>query len=320
MSGKIAGAVVFALVASAVHAAESFPTRPIRVVVAAAAGGGSDFVGRTVSQKVSDTIGIPFVIDNRGGAAGAVGADIVARSEPDGHTVMVIFANFSTFPSLGRKLPFDVLKDFAPVTNLAEGPLILVVNPATPVKSVAELVQFAKTRPGGLNYAAPGIGSMGHLAAELFRLVTKVPMQQVAYKGGGPAVIALLGGEVQLYFSTPPAALAQVKAGRLRALAVTGEKRSPIAPELPTIAESGIAGYAVTGWFGVFAAARTPPRLIESLSRLYREAAQQPDVSARLSNEGLEAVGNTPAEFGKQLRRDIDKWARVIKEADIRIE
>ncbi len=260
------------------------------------------------------------MIDNRGGAAGIVGADLVAKSEPDGHTVMVIFANFSTFPSLGRKLPFDVLKDFAPVTNLAEGPLILVVNPATPVKSVADLVQFAKTRPGGLNYAAPGIGSMGHLAAELFRLVTKAPMQQVAYKGGGPAVVALLGGEVQLYFSTPPAALVQVKAGRLRALAVTGEKRSPNAPDLPTIAESGIAGYAVTGWFGVFAAAKTPQPLVESLSRLYREAAQQPDVSARLSSEGLEAVGNTPAEFGKQVRRDIDKWARVIKDANISIE
>lgn len=320
MKNTLAGAMAFALAASAVQAAESFPTRPIRVVVAAAAGGGSDFVGRVVSQKVSDTIGTPLVIDNRGGAAGAVGADIVARSEPDGHTVMVVFSNFSTFPSLGRKLPFDVLKDFAPVTNLAEGPLILVVNPSTPVKSVAELVQFSKTRPGGLNYAAPGIGSMGHLAAELFRLVTKAPMQQVAYKGGGPSVIALLGGEVQLYFSTPPAALTQVKAGRLRALAVTGEKRSPIAPELPTIAESGIAGYAVTGWFGVFASAKTPPRLVESLSRLYREAAQQPDVSARLANEGLEPVGNTPAEFGKQLRRDIDKWARVIKEANIRVE
>jgi tripartite-type tricarboxylate transporter receptor subunit TctC len=320
MNDRIAAALALGLAATTVQSAESFPARPIRVVVAAAAGGGSDFVGRVVSQKVSDALGLPMVIDNRGGAAGIVGADLVAKSEPDGHTVMVIFANFSTFPSLGRKLPFDVLKDFAPVTNLAEGPLILVVNPATPVKSVADLVQFAKTRPGGLNYAAPGIGSMGHLAAELFRLVTKAPMQQVAYKGGGPAVVALLGGEVQLYFSTPPAALVQVKAGRLRALAVTGEKRSPIAPDLPTIAESGIAGYAVTGWFGVFAAAKTPQPLVESLSRLYREAAQQPDVSARLSSEGLEAVGNTPAEFGKQVRRDIDKWARVIKDANISIE
>ena len=320
MNDRIAAALALGLAATTVQSAESFPARPIRVVVAAAAGGGSDFVGRVVSQKVSDTLGLPMVIDNRGGAAGIVGADLVAKSEPDGHTVMVIFANFSTFPSLGRKLPFDVEKDFAPVTNLAEGPLILVVNPTTPVKSVADLVQFAKTRPGGLNYAAPGIGSMGHLAAELFRLVTKAPMQQVAYKGGGPAVVALLGGEVQLYFSTPPAALVQVKAGRLRALAVTGEKRSPIAPDLPTIAESGIAGYAVTGWFGVFAPAKTPRTSIESLSRIYRDAAQQPDVSARLSNEGLEAVGNTPAEFGKQLRRDIDKWARVIKEANISID
>lgn len=320
MSDRIAAALALGLAATTVQSAESFPSRPIRVVVAAAAGGGSDFVGRVVSQKVSDTVGLPMVIDNRGGAAGIVGADLVAKSEPDGHTVMVIFANFSTFPSLGRKLPFDVQKDFAPVTNLAEGPLILVVNPTTPVKSVADLVQFAKTRPGGLNYAAPGIGSMGHLAAEMFRLVTRAPMQQVAYKGGGPAVVALLGGEVQLYFSTPPAALVQVKAGRLRALAVTGEKRSPIAPDLPTIAESGVSGYAVTGWFGVFAAARTPRPLVESLSRIYREAAQQPDVTARLSNEGLEVVANTPAEFGKQLRRDIEKWARVIKEANISID
>jgi len=300
--------------------AQSYPTRPVRVIVAAAAGGGSDFVGRVVSQKVSDTVGKPYVIDNRGGAAGVLGADLGAKAAPDGYTLMVIFANFSTFPSLSKKLPFDVSKDFAPVSNMAAGPLILVVNPSSPVKSVADLIEFAKSRPGGLSYAAPGVGSMGHLAAEQFRLMTKAPMEQIAYKGGGPAITALLGNEVQLYFSTPPAALTQVKAGRLRALAVTGPKRSPIAPELPTIAESGLPGYSVVGWFGVFAPAQTPRALVDVISRQYAAAVQNKDVEQRLTTEGLEPAGGTPAELASQLQTDIAKWGKVIREAGIRVE
>lgn len=300
--------------------AQDFPTRPVRVVVAAAPGGGSDFVGRVVSQRVADAVGRPFVIDNRGGAAGVLGADLVAKAAPDGYTLMVIFANFSTFPSLSKQLPFDVVKDFAPVSNMASGPLILVVNPSSPVKSVADLIEFAKSRPGGLSYAAPGVGSMGHLAAEQFRLMTKAPMEQIAYKGGGPAITALIGNEVHLYFSTPPAALTQVKAGRLRALAVTGPKRSPIAPELPTIAESGLPGYSVVGWFGVFAPAQTPRATVDQLSRLYSTAVQQKEIGQRLSAEGLEPVGSTPAELASQLQADIAKWGKVIREAGIRVE
>ncbi|MGH8616050.1 MAG: Bug family tripartite tricarboxylate transporter substrate binding protein [Burkholderiales bacterium] len=320
MKHIISTAIAVAACAPLLTSAQGFPERPVRVVVAAAPGGGSDFVGRVVSQKVSDTVGKPFVIDNRGGAAGVLGADLVAKAAPDGYTLMVIFANFSTFPSLGKKLPFDVISDFAPVSNMAAGPLILVVNPSTPVKSVADLIESAKSRPGGLSYAAPGVGSMGHLAAEQFRLMTKAPMEQIAYKGGGPAVTALLGNEVQLYFSTPPAALVQVKAGRLRALAVTGPKRSPIAPELPTIAESGLPGYSVVGWFGVFAPAKTPRAIVETLSRQYAAAVQQKDIEQRLTAEGLEPVGSAPAELADQLRNDVAKWGKVIREAGIRVE
>ena len=320
MKHIIFGALAAAASAPLAAPAQDFPSRPVRVIVAAAPGGGTDFVGRVVSQKVADTVGRAFVIDNRGGAAGVLGADLVAKAQPDGYTLLVIFANFSTFPSLNKKLPFDVSRDFAAVSNLAAGPLILVVNPSTPVKSVAELIEFAKSRPGGLSYAAPGVGSMGHLAAEQFRLMTKAPMEHIAYKGGGPAVTALLGGEVQLYFSTPPAALVQVKAGRLRALAVTGTKRSPIAPELPTIAESGLPGYAVVGWFGVFVPAKTPQTVVDFLSRQYAAAVRQKDIEQRLTTEGLEPVGSPPAALAAQLKTDVARWGKVIREAGIQVE
>jgi tripartite-type tricarboxylate transporter receptor subunit TctC len=320
MKGISVVAAAATAVALPALAADDFPTRPIRVIVGSAPGGGTDFVSRVVSQRVSETIGKPLVIDNRGGAAGAVGADLVAKAPPDGYTLLTIFANFSTFPSLNKKLAFNVPADFAGVAGLAGGPLILVVNPATPVKSVAELVDFAKTKPGGLSYAAPGVGSMGHLAGELFRIVTKAPMEQVAYKGGGPAITALLGSEVQLYFSTPPAALVQVKANRLRALAVTGPKRASFAPDLPTIAESGYPGYSVVGWFGAFAPAKTPKPVIDILSKHFREAALQKDVEQRLVGEGLEPIGSNPAELMKTLDADIEKWGRVIREAKIQVD
>jgi tripartite-type tricarboxylate transporter receptor subunit TctC len=295
--------------------AAAYPQKPVRVVAASAPGGGTDFVSRAAAQKVTAALGQQFIVDNRGGAAGIVGSEIVAKAEPDGYTLLVVFSNFATYPSLGKTLSFDVRKSFQPITSLATTPLVLVVNSGSPVKSVSDLIAAAKQKR--LDYAAPGVGSMGHLAAELFKIAAKVDMQQVAYKGGGPAITALIGNEVQLYFSTPPAALAQVKAGRLRALGVTSPRRAPFAPEVPTIAESGLPGYEVIGWFGLFAPAHTPASVVETLHRAFAHAVEQPDVEKLFAHEGVTGGGNTPQEFTAQVDHDIDKWAQVIRAAHI---
>jgi len=274
-------------------------------------------VARAAARKVSAMLGQQFVIDNRGGAAGIVGSDLVAKAEPDGYTLLLIFSNFATYPSLGKKLSFDVQKDFRPISNLATTPLVLVVNNNLPVRSVKELIDFAKKKP--LNYAAPGVGSMGHLAAELFKIAANVNMEHIAYKGGGPAITALMGNEVDLYFSTPPSAVAQMKAGRLRAIAVTSSKRAPFAPDLPTIAESGLPGYEVEGWFGLFAPARTPTSIVMLLQRAFAEAVKQPDLEDLFAREGVSGYESTPEQLTKELKRDIDKWAEVIRTAHIMV-
>jgi tripartite-type tricarboxylate transporter receptor subunit TctC len=303
---------------NAASTAAGYPERPVRLVAGSAAGGGTDFVGRATARKVSGALGQQFVIDNRGGAAGIVGSDLVAKADPDGYTLLVVFSNFSTYPSLGKKLTFDVQKDFQPISNIATTPLVLVVNNNVPAKSVKELIDLARQK--SLNYAAPGVGSMGHLAAELFKIAAKVNMEHIAYKGGGPAITALIGNEVELYFSTPPSAVAQMKAGRLRALAVTGPKRAPFAPDLPTVAESGLPRYEVEGWFGVFAPARTPAPIVNILNKAFAEAVRQPDVQELFAREGVTGYGSSPEQLAKELKRDIDKWANVIRTAKITVE
>jgi tripartite-type tricarboxylate transporter receptor subunit TctC len=318
MRAMISGAILLGLFHAGGSFAASYPERPVRLVAASAPGGGTDFVGRTVARKVSDMLGQQFVIDNRGGAAGMLGSEIVAKAEPDGYTLLVVFANFSTYPSLGRKLNFDIRKDFQPITSLATTPLVLVVNNNVPVKSVRDLIDVAKKKT--LNYAAPGVGSMGHLAAELFKIAADVKMEHIAYKGGGPAITALIGNEVELYFSTPPAALAQMSAGRLRGLAVTSGKRVPFAPDLPTIAESGLPGYEVEGWFGLFAPAGTPRSVVRTLHQAFAKSVKQPDVEQVFARQGVSGYGNAPEQFAKELKRDIDKWAKVIRTANISIQ
>jgi len=306
-----------ALVCSASQAAD-YPTRPIRLIVGAAVGGASDFVARTLSAKAGALLGQPIVIDNRGGAAGLVASDFVAKSPADGYTLLLVFANYATFPSLKRTLEFDPQKDLIPVSDVATTALVLTVPPSLPAKSVKELIDVAKTRT--LNYASPGVGSMGHLAAELFQSTAGVKMTHVPYKGGGPAIIGLLGGQVDLYFSTPPAALTQVQAGKLRALAVTSATRSDIAPDLPTIAESGLPGYEVSGWFGVFARAGTPQTIVDAVNRAFAAAAKDPDVRKAFAGEGVTGVGNSPAKFATEVRRDFAKWRTVIQDAHIDLD
>ncbi len=318
MNKLTAAAVMLGMSYAATAMAAGYPERPVRMVVASAPGGGTDFVGRTTARKVTDILGQQFVVDNRGGAAGILGSDIVAKAEPDGYTVLVVFSNFSTYPSLGKKLTFDIEKSFTPVSALTTTPLVLVVNNSLPAKSVKELIALAKKK--SLNYAAPGVGSMGHLAAELFNIAAGVKMTHIAYKGGGPAITALIGNEVDLYFSTPPSALAQMRAGRLRGLAVTGAKRVSFAPDLPTVAEAGLPGYDVEGWFGLFAPAGTPAPVVKTLHQAFAQAVQAPDVQELFARQGVTPYGSTPEEFRKVLRRDIDKWAKVIRTANIRVE
>jgi len=260
------------------------------------------------------------VIDNRGGAGGLLASEIVAQASPDGYTLLQMFSNFVILPSLYKKLSFDVVKDFAPVGNFASSPLILVVNPSLPANSVTQLIELARSRKGKLNFAAPGVGSLGHLAGELFKSAAKIEMTHVPYKGGGPAITALVANEVNLYFSTVPAAITQVKAGRLRALGVTSLTRSSVAPEVPTIAESGLPNFNVVGWFGMFAPARTPPAVVKALNAGANKTLGLQEVRARFLSEGVEAVGGTPEAFASLVRQDVKKWNAVAAQAGIKPE
>ncbi|TCT09602.1 tripartite tricarboxylate transporter substrate binding protein [Paralcaligenes ureilyticus] len=296
--------------------ANKYPDRPIRLIVASAAGGGNDFVARAISQKVSQELGQPLVIENKGGAAGLVASNFVAKSNPDGYTLLLVFANFATFPSLGRKLSFDPGKDLIPVSNIATTPLVLMAPTALPVKSVGELIQFAKKERKTLDYASPGVGSMGHLAAALFEKMAHIKMNHIPYKGGGPAIMALLTGEVQLFFSTLPAAMPQLTAGRLQALGITSSKRSAFAPNIPTISESGLPGYEVDGWVGLFTPAGTPEAIVNSIYKAFSDAVKDKNVQTQFSKEGVSPLGNTPAEFSRQLRKDVEKWKPFIQTLD----
>jgi tripartite-type tricarboxylate transporter receptor subunit TctC len=309
------------LLACATCAAETpYPNRPIRLVVGSAAGGGNDFVARAINQKVSTALGQPLIIENMGGAAGLVASESVAKAAPDGYTLLLVFANFATFPSMKNKVHFDARKDLVPISNIASTPLILTVSNSLPAKSVQELIALAKSGKT-LDCASPGTGSMGYMAAQLFQHTAHIAtMQHIPYRGGGPAIMSVMSGEVQMYFSTPPAALTQVSAGRLRALAVTSKNRAPFAPDLPTLAEAGLPGYEVNGWVGLLAPAGTPPAIVNKLNRVFADAVKDPATRAALAKEGVVAVGNTPAEFASQLNQDIKKWGALIDEAHLTME
>lgn len=294
-----------------------FPERPIRMVVASAPGGGTDFTARAINDKFSEYLGAPVVIDNRGGAGGLVGSQIVAEAPADGYTLLQIFTNFAILPSLHKKMTFDVIKDFSPVINLVSSPLILVVNPSLPAKNVQELIKLAQSKQGKFNYAAPGIGSLGHLAGEYFKSAANVQMEQIAYKGGGPSVAALISNQVELYFSTLPAAVTQVNAGRLRALGVTSLKRSSTFPQVPTIAEQGVKDFEVVGWFGMFAPAKTPSAIVTQINAAANKAMAVKEVNERMLASGVEVVGGDPASFAMKVKGDVQKWSKVAAQAGL---
>ena len=300
--------------------AESYPTKPIRMIVAYPPGGGTDIVGRMVAQKLSENVGQTVVIDNRGGAAGNIGSEIAARSVPDGYTLLMgNVAPNAINVSLYARLAYDPVKDFAPVSLVASTPNILVVQPALAVKSVSELVALARAKPGTLNYPSAGLGSSSHLAGELFDSIAAVKMVHIPYKGGGPALTDLLGGQVQLMFATMPAAMPHVRSGKLRAVAVTSAKRSQAMPELPTIGET-LKGYEASTWYGVLAPARTPRTVVAALHGEIAKILGVAETKDKLLLQGFEPVGGTPEEFAAYIKSEIAKWGKVIKAAGIKAE
>jgi tripartite-type tricarboxylate transporter receptor subunit TctC len=308
----IVALVLFALAGGA--AAQSYPSKPIRFIVPFAAGGGTDFVARIVGQRLNEALGQSLVIDNRGGASGAIGTELAAKAAPDGYTLLLGSAGpLTILPGLSPHLPYDSIRDFAPVTLVSSMPYLLVVHPSLPVKSVRDLIALARAKPGQLNFASPGNGSTTHLANELLKMLAKVDVVHVPYKGVAPALNDLLAGQVQFMSGDLSTVLPQVKAGRLRALAVTGEQRSPLVPELPTIAESGVPDYAASGWFGVLAPASTPRSIITQLNAVIVKGLMNADTRERLAALGGEVVANTPAEFAAYLRDDLAKWSKLIK-------
>ncbi len=312
-------AVLAAWMIAGAHA-EEYPTRPVRIIVPQSAGGSTDLVARVVAQRLSDVFSQSFVVDNRPGSGSLNGTELAARATPDGHTLLVVAASLSISPAVRKKLPFDVIRDFAPVTQLVDLPHFLVVHPSVPAHSVKELIGLAKTKGGELNYASSGIATSTHMAAELFLYMTGTRMVHVPYKGGGPGITAMLAGQCHLYFATISTALPHVRAGKLRGLGVTSSKRSVAAPELPTLAEAGVPGYSHSSWIGMVVPSRTPPAIV---SRLHTEAAKivhQPEVKKQFLREGLESLGNTPQEFAADLKEEIAKWQKVVKAAGIQPE
>jgi tripartite-type tricarboxylate transporter receptor subunit TctC len=303
----------------AVHAqGNAYPTKPIRFIVANAAGGGLDVVARLIGPALTSALGQQMIIDNRAGATGSVAAEITAKSAPDGYTMMIgAIGNLAVNPHIYRNLGYDPTKDFAPVTFGVSGSNVLVVHASVPVKTLQELIALARAQPGKLTYGSSGSGNAGHLAAELLSSMAKIQMVHVPYKGGAPAMTALLGNQTQVLFASPSTAIPQVKAGRVKGLAVTTLKRSLMLPDLPTIAESGFPGYETDNWYGFVVPAKTPRVIVNRLNTEITRALLIPEVKESLLRQGLEVAPGTPEAFGKYMRSEYEKWGRLIKEAGI---
>jgi tripartite-type tricarboxylate transporter receptor subunit TctC len=301
-------------------AAALYPTKPVRLVVPYPPGGPTDIVARLVSQKLSEQTGQQFIVDNRPGAGGNPGAELVARSPADGYTLVVATTAHAINPSLFKNLGYSLAKDFAPVSQLTSGPLVIVVNPQLPVKNVAELIALAKAKPGELNFASSGNGQSTQLSAELFAAMAGVRMNHIPYKGSAPALTDTMGGQTQLMFDTMLSALPHVKAGKLRALAVTSAARSPVAPDVPTVAESGLPGYEAIAWNGLLAPAGTPAEVVARLNAELRKALAAPDVKDKFEAQGFAATWSAPADFGRFMSAEVDKWAGVVKISGAKVD
>jgi tripartite-type tricarboxylate transporter receptor subunit TctC len=293
-------------------AAQNYPAKTVRMVVGYPPGGPTDVIARLVSQKLTQALGQQVIVDNRPGASGMIGAELTVRAVPDGYTLLMVPVTYAVTPSLFAKMTYDVEKDLAPVAQVAAAPFILVVHPTLPVKTVKDLITLDRRNPGQINFASASTGGMPHLAGELFNSMTGTKLVHIPYKGAAPATTDLISGQVTLMFNNMLSAMPQVKAGRLRAVAVTSTKRSAAAPELPTIAET-VPGYEASGWYGAFAPAATPRDIINRLNTEMNRAMKMPDVIQRLAGDGVEAVGTTPEQFAAYLKQEVAKWGKVVK-------
>jgi len=297
--------------------AQSYPARPIRLVVASSPGGASDILARLLAQKLGEALGQQVVVDNRGGASGVIGTDIVAKATPDGYTLLIIQPSLTINPSMIRKLPYDAVRDLAPVSCVVDAVQILTVGPSTPAKSAQELIALARAKPGQLTFGSPGIGTSPHMTAELFKQKTGVDMPQIIFKGSGPAFISLISGEISAAVSTALSAMPHVKSGRIRALGVTASKRIQILPDVPTLSEAGLPGFVVSQWFGILAPAGTPRPIIDRLYQALTRGASSADFVERMTAQGVDVVNRKPEEFAALIKLEVAQWAKVIKTAGI---
>ncbi|MGQ0752771.1 MAG: Bug family tripartite tricarboxylate transporter substrate binding protein [Betaproteobacteria bacterium] len=316
-ASHLAATALLAVTAGAAHGQANYPTRAVRIIVPSSPGGGTDILSRLVSPGLSERLGQTVVVDNRPGAGSIIGNDVVAKAPPDGYTLLMGISTLAILPAMHKKLPYDAMRDLAPVTQVIAAPNILVTHPSMPVKTVKELIAFSKKRPGQINYGSAGLGTNPHLSMEHFLSMTGVKMVHVAYKGLGPAMIDLVAGQVQTAISTMLAGLPHVKSGRLRALATTGSKRSSSLPDLPTVAEAGVPGYEAVQWYGLFAPAKTPREIVTKLNEAMKSTLQSPATKERLAADGTEAVGSSPEEFARFLRSETEKWGKVVRSAGI---
>jgi tripartite-type tricarboxylate transporter receptor subunit TctC len=319
-AGKAAACAVFSVVIAACSAdgwTQAYPTKPVRMIVAFAPGGGTDIVGRIIGQKLTEMWPYPVVLDNRPGAGSTVGTAMAAKAPPDGYSITMTSMSHAINATLYRTLPYDSMKDFAPVILTARAPNVLVVHPSVAARTVKELVALAKARPGQLNFSSSGTGGVSHLSAELFNALAGIDVVHIPYKGAGPAMSALIGGEVQVMMATTPVSLPQIKANRVRGLAISSLKRSPLAPGMATIAESGFPGFETDTWYGVLAPAGTPPAVVRRLNTDTARVLEMPDVKAALEQQGAQPAGGSPDEFRRFIQSEIDKWAKAIRLAKV---
>jgi tripartite-type tricarboxylate transporter receptor subunit TctC len=300
---------------------QSFPAKPVRLIIAFPAGGGSDIVGRALAQELTPLLGQPVVVDNRGGAGGIIGTELGARALPDGYTLTVgSSGGFAITPHLNPRLPYDPVKDFAPVGLFTRLTFVLDVHPSVPAKSVKELLALARAQPGQLNFGSSGQGATAHLATELFMSLTRVKMTHVPYKGAAAAVTGIIAGEVDVLFDSMPTTLPHARSGRIRPLAVTTLQRSALLPQLPTLNEAGVKGYELASWFGIFAPAGTPRAVVERLNAAINAATRRSEMKERLLSQGAEPLSGTPEDLAAYLRRELDKYGKIIREAGVRAE
>ena len=314
-------AALFASTTAAIAQPAAYPTKPIRIVVAYTPAGATDILARTIGQKLTEAWGQAVIIDNRPGANGNIGTEYAAKATPDGYTLLMVTAGTHGInPGLYRKLGFDAVKDFAPVSLVAMVPNVFVVNNGVPSKDLKEFIAYAKANQGKLNYGSPGNGSTAHLSMELFKSMTGIQMVHVPYKGSAGVLADLIGGQIVVTMDNMPPYVPQVKAGKIRALAVSPARRSPALPDVPTVAEAGVPGYDSGAWFGLVAPANTPKDLVAKLSRETARILKLPDVSARLADLGAESVGSTPEQFAAHIKAEIAKWAKVIRDANVELQ